>query len=190
MNVDEAMRNPPGASPQQRTALCARDGAQAASSRALASWGGMLLGIGLGGFFDGIVFHQLRQWHHLLSSVTADPVTTVTGLQVNTFWDGVFHAGTYLVTAAGLVLLWRVARVVPTSWPGRWLAGLSLLGWGCFNLVEGLIDHELLGVHHVNETVLRRQRVWWDLAFLVWGAAMLLIGWRLIQARPPTPAES
>ena len=27
--------------------------------------GGVLLG--LGGFFDGVVFHQLLQWHHMLS---------------------------------------------------------------------------------------------------------------------------
>jgi uncharacterized membrane protein len=27
----------------------------------------LLLGIGLGGFFDGIVLHQILQWHHMLS---------------------------------------------------------------------------------------------------------------------------
>jgi hypothetical protein len=27
-----------------------------------------------------------------------------------------------------------------------------LLGWGIFNVVEGLVDHQLLGLHHVNET--------------------------------------
>ncbi len=178
------------AAPPPQSALL-RPGDGAASSHALAVWGGVLLGIGLGGFFDGIVFHQLLQWHHLLSSVAAYPVTTVAGLRVNTFWDGVFHAGTYLVTAAGLVLLWRAAARSPTRWPGRWLAGLVLLGWGVFNLVEGLVDHELLGVHHVNETVPRGQWVWWDLAFLVWGAAMLLIGWRLIiHSRPHAPAAS
>ena len=29
---------------------------------------GLLLGMGLGGFFDGIVLHQLLQWHHMISS--------------------------------------------------------------------------------------------------------------------------
>ena len=29
---------------------------------------GFLLGLGLGGFFDGIVLHQLLQWHHMASS--------------------------------------------------------------------------------------------------------------------------
>jgi uncharacterized membrane protein len=27
-----------------------------------------------------------------------------------------------------------------------------LIGFGLFNLVEGIIDHHLLGIHHVNET--------------------------------------
>jgi uncharacterized membrane protein len=26
-----------------------------------------ILGVGLGGFVDGIVLHQVLQWHHLLS---------------------------------------------------------------------------------------------------------------------------
>ena len=29
---------------------------------------GILLGIGLGGFVDGIVFHQILQWHNMLSA--------------------------------------------------------------------------------------------------------------------------
>lgn len=28
---------------------------------------GILLGLGLGGFFDGIVLHQILQWHHMLT---------------------------------------------------------------------------------------------------------------------------
>jgi uncharacterized membrane protein len=28
---------------------------------------GLLLGAGLGGFFDGILFHQLLQWHNMVS---------------------------------------------------------------------------------------------------------------------------
>ena len=32
--------------------------------------------------------------------------------------------------------------------PGR--AWLVLAGWGIFNLIEGIIDHHLLELHHVN----------------------------------------
>ena len=55
---------------------------------------GVLLGIGLGGFLDGIVLHQILQWHHMLTSEGADPDTTIAGLQVNTLADGLFHAFT------------------------------------------------------------------------------------------------
>lgn len=30
---------------------------------------GLALGFGFGGFFDGILLHQILQWHHLLSGL-------------------------------------------------------------------------------------------------------------------------
>jgi uncharacterized membrane protein len=138
-----------------------------------------LLGFGLGGFFDGIVLHQLLQWHHMVSS--AYPTETVSGLRVNTLGDGLFHAFTYVVTIAGVFLLWSAARQRHTRWPTAPFIGLLLIGWGAFNLVEGVIDHLMLGIHHVNETVSREQWIWWDLAFLVWGVAMVIIGWWLLR---------
>jgi uncharacterized membrane protein len=145
-------------------------------------WAGLLLGIGLGGFFDGIVLHQILQWHHMLSSQGNYPVTTVAGLEVNTLWDGLFHAATYIATIAGLFLLWSAARQPHAPWSTRLLIGLFLMGWGSFNLVEGVIDHQILGIHHVNETAPPEQWLWWDLGFLVWGAIMLLGGWALARA--------
>jgi hypothetical protein len=41
---------------------------------------GILLDLGLGGFFDGIVLHQILQWHHMASAVT--DTTTVSGLPI------------------------------------------------------------------------------------------------------------
>ncbi len=143
---------------------------------------GILLGLGLGGFFDGIVLHQLLQWHHMVTSAGWPP-DTVANLQVNTFWDGVFHTGTYVCVALGLLILWRAARRPHPPWEGRRLAGSVLLGFGLFNLVEGLVDHHLLGLHHVNETVPPSQWIWWDLGFLAWGAAMALAGWWLLRRR-------
>jgi hypothetical protein len=43
--------------------------------------GGILLGIGLGEFFDGIVLHQILQWHHMVSHVDDYPTTTIAGLE-------------------------------------------------------------------------------------------------------------
>src|SRR3954469_20943676 len=141
---------------------------------------GILFGLGLGGFFDGIVLHQVLQWHHMLTSA-GYPADSVSNLEINTFWDGLFHASTYIFVLLGLVVLWRQAHRTHVRWSGKLLAGTMLMGFGIFNLVEGVIDHQILGIHHVNETVPRHQWIWWDLGFLIWGAAMLVGGWFLLR---------
>lgn len=143
---------------------------------------GVLLGLGLGGFFDGIVLHQILQWHHMLTSA-GYPAESVANLRLNTLADGLFHAATYGFVLAGLALLWRRARRSHLPWSGRLLAGSLLVGFGLFNLVEGTVNHHLLGLHHVNETVPRAQWIWWDLGFLAWGGAMLIGGGVLLRSR-------
>jgi uncharacterized membrane protein len=144
---------------------------------------GLLFGIGLGGFFDGIVLHQLLQWHHMLSS-HGHPPTSLEHLSVNTFWDGVFHAATYACVLAALLLLWRQGRTRPIRWSWRQLFGSLLLGFGGFNIVEGSINHHLLGLHHVNETVAREHWPLWDWGFLLISAVMLGVGlWLYRQGR-------
>lgn len=137
---------------------------------------GILFGLGLGGFFDGIVFHQVLQWHHMLTSAGYPP-DSVANLEVNTLADGLFHASTYVMVATGLVIIWRAGRRIHGRWRARTLIATILMGFGIFNLAEGIVDHQILGIHHVNETVPRSQWIYWDMAFLVWGAAMLAIGW-------------
>ena len=139
---------------------------------------GILFGLGLGGFFDGIVLHQILQWHHMLTSA-GYPANSIANLQLNTLADGLFHASTYVFVVAGLAILWRRARRAHLRWSGKLLAGTLLMGFGLFNLIEGIIDHHILGLHHVNETVPRSLWIWWDLGFLAWGAAMLVGGWLL-----------
>jgi len=141
---------------------------------------GVLLGLGLGGFFDGIVLHQILQWHHLLSSAGLPP-DSLTDLQRNVRADGLFHGATYVFTLASVLLLWRAARRAHAPWPARLLPAAGLVGFGSFNLVEGLVDHHWLGLHHVNETVPNHQWLWWDLGFLAWGALMLLAGLRMLR---------
>jgi uncharacterized membrane protein len=139
---------------------------------------GILLGVGLGGFVDGIVLHQILQWHHMLTSEGSYPKTTVAGLETNTLWDGLFHAATWVAVAAGVWLLWR--RTADWRWAvsGRALVGWMLVGWGLFNVVEGLVDHQLLGIHHVREGAGVDETAW-DLAFLAFGA-LLVVGGRLL----------
>jgi uncharacterized membrane protein len=40
------------------------------------------------------------------------------------------------------------------------------MGCDTFSQVEGVVDHQILGVHHVYETLPREQWIWWDLGFL------------------------
>jgi uncharacterized membrane protein len=146
-------------------------------SRSFPHGAGILLGLGLGGFFDGIVFHQLLQWHHMLSSWY--PVTSVENLRLNTMWDGIFHAATYLLVLAGLFILWRSSHRQHLYWSSKLFFGTVLMGFGLFNCIEGIVDHHLLVVHRVNETVPESQRIYWDIGFLAWGLAMLVGGWLL-----------
>ena len=131
------------------------------------------MGLGLGGFVDGIVLHQMLQWHHLLTDA-GEPPNTVAGLEANTLADGFFHLATWFLVAAAMLLTvraWQRGELAP---PWRMHIGLLLAGWGAFNLVEGLIDHQLLGIHHVRDDL--GGPVGWDLAFLAFGAILLLGG--------------
>ena len=109
---------------------------------------GILLGTGLGGFVDGIVLHQILQWHNMLSSV--HPPVDLVSMKYNMVWDGLFHAFTWLMTVAGLTRLWLAGQRPDVAWSTRTFGGSLLIGWGLFNFIEGVIDHHLLGVHHVH----------------------------------------
>lgn len=143
---------------------------------------GTLLGVGLGGFVDGIVFHQILQLHNMLSAkypkVGVDAQMALVNAEINMFWDGLFHAFTWATTALGLALLWRAAQSGVRLSTRTFVGSLSL-GWGLFNLVEGVIDHHILHLHHVTET---EGHLVWDLLFLGSGAALALAGLALLRA--------
>lgn len=142
--------------------------------------GGIFLGLGLGGFFDGIVLHQILQWHHV-GSQAGIPSDTVDGLRDNTLLDGLFHAATYAFVVIGILLILSGARRWSVlTWRG--LFGTVLLGFGIFNLVEGLVNHHLLGLHHVNETVPHGQWLFWDMGFLASGVLLVVVGWMILRA--------
>jgi uncharacterized membrane protein len=134
-----------------------------------------VLGLGLGGFIDGIVLHQILQWHHMLTGDNGgERMDTVGGLETNTLVDGLFHMATWILVAVATVLLvraWQRGELAP---PWRTHVGLLLAGWGVFNLVEGLIDHQLLGIHHVRDDL--GAPLGWDLGFLAFGALLVVVG--------------
>lgn len=150
-----------------------------------------ILGVGLGGFVDGILLHQVLQWHHMLTSTDTDnigvgyyPADTVPGLQMNTLWDGLFHTFTWLSVLIGLGLLYSRMTAAPGRvWSSRVLWGWVLVGWGIFNLVEGVVDHHVLGIHHVRSGP---DQLLWDIGFLVLGALLVVVGWLLQRTGRPT----
>lgn len=94
-------------------------------------------------------------------------------------WDGLFHVLTWVMTVIGLALLFRAGRRLDVPWRGRTLVGGIILGWGLFNFVEGLIDHQLLGLHHVHPGA---YELAWDLGFLASGLLGGAVGVALILA--------
>jgi uncharacterized membrane protein len=138
---------------------------------------GILLGTGLGGFLDGILLHQILQWHNTLSSVR--PPTDLLAMKYNMVWDGIFHAFTWLVTAIGVWRLWTAGRDPNVPWSTPTFAGSLVMGWGLFNFIEGIIDHQVLGIHHVHPGP---HQLAWDLGFLAVGLLQIGVGWGLIRA--------
>ena len=87
---------------------------------------GIFFGLGIGGFFDGIILHQVLQWHHMLTS-DGYPLTSLHNLEVNTLWDGLFHITTYIFVLIGLIILWKNAHRTHVRWSGKLLVGTLLM---------------------------------------------------------------
>jgi uncharacterized membrane protein len=135
----------------------------------------VLLGIGVGGFVDETVFHQLLHWHHFWDGG---------GQAAALVSDGVFHAASWVCTVGGLFWFADLRRR-RTWWARGWLGGI-LLGAGGFQLFDGLVQHKLLGLHQVRYV----PELWpydlgWDLA----GALALLLGAVVVRRgrRPAAP---
>jgi uncharacterized membrane protein len=145
----------------------------------------LLLGVGLGGFLDGITLHQIAHWHQMLSAVV--PPESVEAMKRNMVADGWFHMATWLFTAAGVALLWSAARGAGRLPSTRTFCAFVLLGWGFFNLVEGTVNHHVLELHHVRDLPAHDPLYDW-LFLLGGGAGLILLGLALREGRrPPLP---
>jgi uncharacterized membrane protein len=143
---------------------------------------GVVLGFALGGFFDGILLHQILQWHHLLSLVPG-----VETLRAQVLWDGYFHAMMYVIAAIALWGLWRTRAQGP--W-GRGLAGALLAGFGLWHIVDSVLSHWVLGIHRIR--VDSADPLLWDLIwFGAFGLVPCALGWLLLRGpRPPGSVAS
>lgn len=143
----------------------------------------------MGGFVDGILFHQVLQIHNMISA--RKPPTTVANLEQAMVFDGLFHVLTWITTAVGLGMLHRAGRLAlrgRSVWSARVLLGGMLMGWGTFNLVEGVIDHHVLHVHHVVERMGGVSV--YDWLFLASGAVLAGIGWLVVRPVITAAAEA
>ena len=142
--------------------------------RASVTSAGVTLGLGFGGFLDGILLHQILGWHHLVCATATCQPLSIEHLQKQNTQDGFFHLAVWLLSLAGVALLFRAAKYTAENWGGKVLAGSMLIGWGAFNLVEGLVDHHLLGIHHVLPG--HRFQLLADILFLTSGVIFALTG--------------
>jgi uncharacterized membrane protein len=135
---------------------------------------GIVLGMGFGGFADGIILHQILGWHHLICYTVNCQPTSIEQLQRENTQDGYFHLALWLVTLAGTALLFRAAPYAGPARKGRILFGSMLAGCGLFNFLEGIIDHQILGIHHVLPG--HPHQLLFDMLFLANGILFFMIG--------------
>jgi uncharacterized membrane protein len=133
---------------------------------------GVLMGVGVAAFIDETVFHQLLHWHHFNDKSTAE---------IGLVSDGFFHAGGWLAMVVGLFLFADLQRR-RAAVPRRIWAG-ALVGWGGFQLYDGLIQHKVFGLHQIRYEV---DLTVYDLAWNISGAVGLIAGLALLvgRARP------
>lgn len=136
-----------------------------------------VVGFALGGFFDGILLHQVLQWHHFLSLVSGERWRD---LRQQVLADGLFHLGVYAIAAAGLWLLWRARHAAASRGAGRRMAAAALLGFALWQIVDIGVFHWAVGIHRVRVDV--PNPLAWDLGWLgALGVAPLLVGLWLLR---------
>ncbi len=131
-------------------------------------WAGGLIGLAFGGFMDGILLHQILQWHHLLSGWR--PGTTVSLMRMHITWDGLFHAAHHLFLAFGVALLWPR----PEESSGRGFGAWFAIGFGSWHVRDAVLDHWILGLHRIRQEA--DNPLFWDLLFFGVGVASIVLG--------------
>jgi uncharacterized membrane protein len=134
--------------------------------------GAAILGFAFGGFFDGILLHQVLEWHHFLSLVPGKDLRT------QILADGLFHLATYVVAALGLVLLWRNGN---TRAGDRIVLAWAVLGFSIWQFSDVVLVHWLTGIHRIRVGV--PNPTLWDVGWLaVFGVPSLILGLWLLRS--------
>src|ERR1700712_4468004 len=141
-----------------------------------------ILGFAFGGFFDGILLHQVLQWHHFLSLVQGEAYRD---LRVQVLADGLFHIAVYVIALIGLMLLWRRGQSRPAD---RILLGWAVLGFSAWQFVDVVLVHWVIGIHRIRVGV--PNPLLWDIGWLAaFGFTSLVLGLWILRAvgRPGEP---
>jgi uncharacterized membrane protein len=134
--------------------------------------GAAILGFAFGGFFDGILLHQVLEWHHFLSLIPGKDLRT------QILADGLFHLATYAVAAFGLLLLWRKGN---TRAADRLILAWAVLGFSIWQFTDVVLVHWLVGIHRIRVGV--PNPTLWDLGWLaVFGVPSLALGVWLLRS--------
>jgi uncharacterized membrane protein len=143
----------------------------------------LLLGFALGGFFDGILLHQVLQWHHLLSKVDA-----VTDLRTQILADGLFHVLMWVFAVAALLRLHGRRAALGGTHAGAVLASAALYGFALWQAVDVVVFHWVAGIHNVRVQV--PHPLAWDVGWLfAFGVPPLLLArWLTTRDGPSGPA--
>lgn len=137
---------------------------------------GALMGVGVAAFIDETVFHQLLHWHHFY-----DKSTPTVGLVS----DGYFHAGGWVAVVVGLFLFADLQRRAATV-PRRVWAG-GLIGWGGFQVYDGLFQHKVLRLHQIRYGV---DLLPYDLIWNIAGGIGIVLGLLLLGRSRFLPSRS
>lgn len=152
-------------------------GSAPGGSRRPLAWAAATIGFALGGFFDGILLHQVLQWHHLFSLVPGETWRDI-GNQI--LMDGWFHVFHYGVAAVGLWLLWTARAGFAEPGTDRRLLAAALLGFSLWQFVDVVLFHWVLVIHRIRVGV--PNPLAYDLGWLaVFGVTTLVAGlwlWR------------
>jgi uncharacterized membrane protein len=130
--------------------------------------GSFVLGFGFIGAMDGVIFHQILQWHSVVMQ---------TDLHGQILSDGLFHLAVTITLVVGGILLWLAGKPTDHSRGIRLLLGGFLLGGGVFNIVEGIINHHILQIHRVKPD--DPNALAYDMAFLAIGVLFIIAGYIL-----------
>ncbi len=99
---------------------------------------GILMGIGVAGFVDETVFHQILHWHHFY-----DQSSPSWGL----ISDGLFHAFSWFSVIGGFFIFADLRR--RRAWRRTWHVAGFLFGLGGFQLYDGTVQHKWWHLHEI-----------------------------------------